>query len=110
MGVFATHIADISGCGELDALPKIRGFPEQRFGTMKLQENSFVHVGMELKQGANISVTLTQADFTKNLQPLGTSPQLWVAREKLRSPEDVKLCQCKLGELFWLATVSRPDI
>ena len=26
------------------------------------------------------------------------------------SPEDVKLCQCKLGELCWLATVSRPDI
>merc|ERR1712215_525615 len=41
---------------------------------------------------------------------LGTSPQLWAARQKLLSPEDVKLCQCKLGELCWLATVSRPDI
>ena len=48
--------------------------------------------------------------FTKNLQPLGTSPQLWAARQMLFSPEDVNLRQCKLGELCWLATVSRPDI
>ena len=110
MGAFATHIDDILGCGEPDVLPKIRGFSEQRFGAMKLQENSFVRVGVELNQEANFSVTLTQEEFAKNLQPVGTSPELWAARQKLLSPEDVKLRQCKLGELCWLATVSRPDI
>ena len=77
---------------------------------MKLQENPFVHVGMELEQDANFSVTVAQADFAKNLQPLGTSPELWAARRKLPSPEYVKLRQCELGELCLLATVSRPDI
>ena len=48
--------------------------------------------------------------FTKNLQPLGTSPQLWAARQKLLPPEDVELRQCKLGKLCWLGTASRPDI
>ena len=61
VGVFTAHIDDILGCGEPDVLPKIRGFPEQRFGTMKLQRNSFARVGTELKQGANFSVTLTPA-------------------------------------------------
>ena len=65
---------------------------------------------MELVQDSTFSVTLTQKEFTEKLEPLGTSPQLWAARQKLLSPEDVKLCQCKLGELCWLATVSRPDI
>ena len=65
---------------------------------------------MELSQDYSSSVTLTQKEFAEKLQPLGTSPQLWAARQKLLSPEDVKLCQCKLGELCWLATVSRPDI
>ena len=65
---------------------------------------------MELSQDSSFSVTLTQKDFAEKLQPLGTSPQLWAARQKLLSPEDVKLRQCKLGELCWLATVSRPDI
>ena len=109
-GVFTTHINDILGCGEPNALPKSRGFSEQRFGGMKLRENSFVHVGMEVEQADNFSVTLTQAHLTRNLQPLGTSPELRAARQKLPSPEDVKLRQCKLGEPCWLATVSRPDI
>ena len=108
--MFATHIADVLGRGEPDVLPKIRGFSEQRFGAMKLQENAFLHVGVTLKQDANFPVTLTQADFAKNLQPLRTSPELWAARQKLLSPENVKLRQCKLGELCWLATVSRPDM
>ena len=68
MGVFATHVYDMLGCGQPDVLLKIRGFSEQRFGAMKLQENSFVHVGVELNQEANFSATLTQADVTKNLQ------------------------------------------
>ena len=89
---------------------KSRGFLEQRFGTMKPQEHSFVHVGMELMQDASFSATLTQGGFTKDLQPLGTSPQLWAARQKQLSPEDTGLRQCKLGELCWLATVSLPDI
>ena len=75
MGVFTTHNGDILGRGEPDALPKIRGLTEQRFGETKLQENSFVRVGMELGQAAHFCVTLTQADFTGNPQPLGTSPE-----------------------------------
>ena len=109
-GAFTTHIDDILGCGEPDVLPKIRRFPEQRFSAMKLQEKSFVHVGMESNQEANFSVTLTQEEFAKNLQPLDTSPGPWAAGQKLLSPEDAKLRQCKSGELSWLATVSRPDI
>ena len=110
MGVFATHIDDILGCGEPGVMDKLRQFSELRFGRLKVQEKQFVHVGMELAQDSSFSVTLTQKDFTEKLKPLGTSPRLWAARQKLLSPEDVKLCQCKLGELCWLATVSRPDI
>ena len=106
-GVFTTHIDDILGCGEPDVLPKIRGFSGQRRGAMKLQENSFVHVGVGLRRDADFSATLAQVDFPKNLQPLRASPDFWAARRKLLSPEDAKLRQCKLGELCRLATVSR---
>ena len=56
---------------------------------------------------ANFSATL---EFAKNFQPLGTSPELWAARQKLLSPEDAKLRQCKLGGLCRPATVSRREI
>ena len=88
----------------------MRNFPEHRFGELKLQEAPFAHVGMELVQDSTFSAALTQGEFTKNLQPLGTSSQLRAARQKLLSPEAVKLRQCKLGEFCCLATVSRPAI
>ena len=74
-------------------LLKIRRVPGQRFGAMKLQTEPFAHVGVGLNQEVIFPVTLTQADVTKNLQPLGTSPELWAARQELLSPEDVKLRQ-----------------
>ena len=107
---FTTRIDDILGCGEPDVLPKIRDFPERRFGGLKLQESSFAHVSMELVQAADFPVTLTQGEIAQSLKPFPTSPQFWSARQTMSSLEDMKLRQCKLGELHWLATVSRPDI
>ena len=87
VGAFATHIDDILGFGEPDILDKLRHFSGKRIGALKLQEGKFAHVGMELVQDSTFSVALTQG----SLQPLGTSPQLWAARQKVLSPEDVKL-------------------
>ena len=69
-----------------------------------------MHVGMELAQDSNFSATLPQEEFAKNLQPLPTTPKLLAVRQQLLPLEDVKLRQCKLGELCWPSTVSRPDI
>ena len=59
VGAFATHINDILGRGEPDVPAEIRQFSEYRFGTSKLQESSYAHVGMELLQGSNFSAKLT---------------------------------------------------
>ena len=83
VGAFTTHIDDILGCGEPGVMEKLRQFLEFRFGELKLQEKQFVHVGMELSQDSSFSVTLTQKEFTEKLKPLGTSPRLWAARQKL---------------------------
>ena len=49
---------------------------------MKLQESSIVHVEIELAQGSDFSVTLTQDAFARKLKPRPTSPQLRAARQK----------------------------
>ena len=110
MGVFSTHIDEILGCGAPGVLERTRHFLERRFGALKVQENAFVHVGMELAQRQDFSVTLTQADFTRQLQPLETSTALGTRRQRPLTDDERLLCQCKMGELCWLATVSRPDI
>ena len=69
-----------------------------------------MRAGMELAQERDFWVSLTPDECAKKLLPLPTSPQLRAARQKKLPIEDIKLRQCKLGELRWLATVSRPDI
>ena len=58
MGVFATHIDDILGCGEPDVSAETRIYSERRFGELQLRKSSYVHVGKELEQDGNFSVTV----------------------------------------------------
>ena len=109
-GAFPVHIDDLLGCGAPDVLDRTRYYLEERFGPLKIQENSFVHVGMEFVQKADFSGGLTQAEFTRHSELIDTSPELWKRRRRPLSDEEKLLCQCKTGELCWLATVSRPDI
>ena len=110
VGAFTTHIDDVLGCGAYGILDLTRKFLELRSGPLEIQESEFVHVGMELSQGSDFSVRLTQSGFTESLLPMDTSPSLWANRQLPLGDEDKLRCQCKLGELCWLATVSRPDI
>ena len=68
MGAITTHSDDTPGCGKPDILSKRRNFSAMRFAKLKVQGKSFVHVGAELAQGGMFSVTLTQGDFTRNLE------------------------------------------
>ena len=75
-----------------------------------MQKSPLVDAGMELARGGDFSATETQDKFAKNLQPLPGSPQLWATRQKTLSVEDIKLRQCALYEICWLAAVWIPDI
>ena len=54
---------DVLGCGDQDALTKIRVFPENRFGALRVQESPLVRVGMELPREGNFLAKLTQDEF-----------------------------------------------
>ena len=71
--------------------------------------SSFVHVGMEAPRGNDFSVKVNQEEFAKNLKPIPTSLGLRAARQRTLPLEASKLRQCNLGELFWLAAISRPE-
>ena len=69
-----------------------------------------MHLGMDIVQKLDGSVEITQKNFTDILSPIPTSPSLWKVRNRPLDDEELQVCQSKLGELCWLATVSRPDI
>ena len=67
VGTVSTHIDDILGCGAPGVLDRSRQYLEHRFGALKVQERKFMHVGMELVQSPDFSVTLTQEEVPGNL-------------------------------------------
>ena len=58
-----------------------------------------MHVGMQLVQDSTLSATLTQGDFPKKLQPLGTSPKL-LSPEQLLSPAHRLNCGLLVSSCF----------
>ena len=77
---------------------------------MKVQEKSPVHAGMEMSQSNDFSVQLAHGDFANALKPMPTTPELRASRQRPLSIEEVRIRECRLGELRWLATDSRPHI
>ena len=55
-------------------------------------------------------MAIAQKTITDLLDPSATSPSLSRDWSRALSDEELQTCQSKLGELCWLATVSRPDI
>ena len=47
VGTFSTHIDDILGCGVPGVLERTRKNLAHRLGALKVQERTFVHVGMD---------------------------------------------------------------
>ena len=97
VGAFTTHYDDSIWCAAQDVLAEIRASVEYRFDASRVRESPF-------------SVKSTREEFTENLRPLTSSPELWAARQRPLPPGAIYLCQCKLAELCYLAAVSRPNI
>ena len=61
-----------------------------------------MHVGMELAQKADFSVELTQAEFTRQLKLLATSPALWKRRQSALSDEENRSVNVRWGNCVGL--------
>ena len=109
-GAITTHIDSILGCGRPDPLLKARCFLGRQIVNLKVEEKSFVRVGVEPAHVKDFSVTFTKKNFTRNLKPLPTSPELRGGRKEPLLFDGIKLRQCKLGDLCWVVAVSRTDI
>ena len=90
VGVITTRIDDLLGCGGTDVLPRMEKFSSIRFGQVKVQKDDFAHIGMEVLQGEDGSVEITQKTFTDSLCPIATSPSLWRDRNRALTDEELQ--------------------
>ena len=87
----------------------MRNYSGQRFGELKVQRKSFVHVGRGPPEANESSVQLTQEHFTQALKPIPTTPAFWAPLQRPLSLE-IRERQYEFRELRWLAAVLRPGI
>ena len=110
VGVITTHIEDLLGCGEHDSFQRMEKFLAASFGPIKVQKNNFTHIGMDIFQKPDGSAGITRKKCTDSLCPISTSPSFRKDRNRSLTAEELQIRQCKLGELWRLAAVSRSDI
>ena len=77
---------------------------------LRVQEESFARVGMGLAQGDDSSAVSTREGFADNRKFLPTSPKLRAGRRERLAIDGAEFRQCTLGQLCWVAPISRPDI
>ena len=109
-GARTIHIDDSPRRGESGIMEEMRLYPAKRFGTLKLPETTFIHVGLEISQPPYCPVTFGGQAFTDEAQLFPASSDLSNQRQRNSDPEKVLSYQCKLGELCRLAAAFRPDI
>ena len=97
-------------CREPGILLKVRECSDRRHGGLQFQETSFAHVGLGFPDRGDVSVQLTQENFTKSLKPMPMTLALRAPRQRPLPLDEIKVWKCKLGELRQLLTVSRPEI
>ena len=60
-----------------------QGFPGELIWDYGGSGGSFAPVGMEVSQGGDFAVKLTQKEFASNLKPLLTAPDLRTYRQRI---------------------------
>ena len=76
VGAITTHIDDILGCSGPELFLKAGRYPEKRCGELKIQEKSSARVCLGLAQENDVRVTLTQEDFTGDMNSPPRVPEL----------------------------------
>ena len=65
---------------------------------------------LELPQEKDFLVTLTRQEFAGALKPIPTTPEIWASPQRPLTTREIPARRRKLGESWWAANLSRPDI
>ena len=98
VGVIATQADDVPGCGEPDITSKTRDFLEMRSGKLGGSGEVLCACRNVADPGGEFLGKFDQVDFAKNPEIIPTSPMLWTGSQEPSPADEIKICQCKLGE------------
>jgi Reverse transcriptase (RNA-dependent DNA polymerase) len=107
--VASTHVDDLKLAGEPPTIKIILEALATKFGTLKVQVDSFDHCGVRHIQHANGDITLDQEAYAKQLRLVDMSKINVTDENQKLDDETTRTFQSLLGGLSWL-TQTRMDI
>ena len=77
-----------------------------KFGTTNT--NAFLYLGIQLHQNKDFSITVNQNNFAQSIKKIPIADN--ANRHTLLSSIETEMLRSAVGQLTWLAGISRPDI
>ena len=109
VGIAIIFVDDIlwAGC---ESFPIVIEKFRKLFKVGKESNTVLDYIGVNLKQNADFSITISQNEYTNNLEPIDLDPsRMSNSKEPLEKSEKTAL-RAVLGQLNWLSGMSRPEI
>ena len=72
--------------------------------------SAFLYLGVNLTQDGHGMITLDQTTYAKSLTPLKVSQDQMLNKNTPLTPSELTMLRRSIGQLNWLACMSRPDI
>lgn len=110
IGILTCHVDDIIWGGNsvfkktvVDVICKI-------FKISREVCSAFIYLGVNLTQDGHGMITLDQTTYAKSLTPLKVSQDQMLSKNTPLTPSELTMLRRSIGQLNWLACMSRPDI
>lgn len=77
----------------------------------KTCSEAFKYIGIDMKQNnANKSITISQDSYIKSIKPIELEGSRLLEKDSPLNEKEITLLRGAIGQLNWLACVSRPDV
>ena len=110
IGIMSCHVDDILWGGTPLFEESVISCICKVFKISKSDSKAFTHLGVDLNQNSDGSILINQESYAKSINPIELSEDEFSNKEKQLKTNQITQLRCAIGQLNWLACVTRPDI
>ena len=109
-GILLSYVDDIIYGGGGSFFKNVVNHLRQTFRISHEHDTAFGYIGLQLNQNRNFSISLDQQVYADSLQPVRVEKARIKDKNASLNVSEFKSLRSLVGQLGWLAGVSRPDI
>ena len=73
-------------------------------------DDAFNYVGMQISQDKDFNIHINQTSYVESIRPIALCQERMTSTQSSLSNDETTLLRGALGQLNWLANMTRPDI